>query len=474
MQSLFSAVDELDAVDAAAVPSSVLGEHLVALDGALARLAGVRARWLAEFDRTDGGAADGAVNTAAWLRRSCRTGDQDARTQVRVAAALRRLPTVAAALEAGEISWAHAVALVPVLTDAAERLDAADAAAIERTLLELARVDSVDRLRIAVRHTANALDPDGALTRAERDFGRRWLTAAVTDEGLVHLQGVLDAEGGAILLSALDAATGPPTPEDNRSRGQARADALVDLAQRQLDGGTLPTVGGRRPHLTLTASIETLRREERQAHGPWPTQTETQTPTPTPATHAAPALRWTGPIPTDTARRLACDALVTRLLLDNDGPPLHLGHTHRLVSPAQRVALAHRDGGCVFGGCERPPEWCDAHHIRSWLDGGATDLENLCLLCRFHHRFVHEYGWVVTRDALGRYTVERPPGASRAPRVPHRRSPAAPLSSDAWTTELRATARRATSSPTIRAGSTATRCTDSSTTPTGHAAARAP
>ncbi|MDQ1675106.1 MAG: hypothetical protein QOC93_250 [Actinomycetota bacterium] len=410
MRDLTAAIDELDAFDPASVPSSVLGGRLTELDRALARLHGLRARWLAEFDTADGGTADGAVTTAAWLRQTCRTGDHDARTQVRVAAALRRLPSTAAALAAGEISWAHAVALTSVLAEAAARLDPADAAAVEQTLLRLARVDTVDRLRIAVRHTANALDPDGALARADREFHRRWLTAAVTDDGLVHLQGVLDAEGGAILLAALDAAAGPPTPDDHRTRGQARADALVDLAGRQLDAGTLPTVGGRRPHLTLTASIESLRGGTAELTGT-AAGTHAGAAQPGRLLVRGPELGWTGPIPVETARRLACDAFVTRLLLDPDGQPLHLGHTRRLASPAQRLALAHRDGGCVFPRCDRPPEWCDAHHITSWIDGGRTDLEALCLLCRFHHRFVHEYGWIVTRDALGRYTVERPPGA---------------------------------------------------------------
>jgi hypothetical protein len=472
MRSLMSAIDELDAFDAPGAHSPVLGEWLVALDRALARLHGLRARWLAAFDAAQGGATDGAVTTAAWLRQTCRAADHDARTQVRVAAALRRLPTLASALEAGEISWAHVVAVIPVLTDAADRLDPDRAAALERTLLDLARVDTVDRLRIAVRHTANALDPDGGLTRAERDFSRRWLTAAVTGEGLVHLQGVLDAEGGAILLAALDAATGAPTPDDARSRGQARADALVDLAHRQLDGGTLPTVGGRRPHLTLTASIESLRREQ-AFHAPGDAPAPHPGPVPACAVERGPELDWTGPIPVETARRLACDSLVTRLLLAPDGQPLHLGHTRRLASAAQRLALAHRDGGCIFGGCDRPPEWCDAHHLRSWIDGGRTDLENLCLLCRFHHRFVHEYGWVVARDQSGRYTVERP--SAPAPGTARRRSRSARLSSGGWTTQPHRTARRDTVSPTIRPGSTATRCTGTSTTtPTGRAGARAP
>jgi HNH endonuclease len=153
---------------------------------------------------------------------------------------------------------------------------------------------------------------------------------------------------------------------------------------------------------------------------------------------------WVGPLPVETARRLACDAAVTRMLVtrhpqqpathaDGDGhhpigadrtgfphpdshigdlagrlraattllppvlggaptQPLEVGRATRVVSPAQRTALAVRDGGCRYPGCDRPPAWCDAHHLRHWLHGGATDLANLVLLCRAHHRAVHEGG----------------------------------------------------------------------------------
>jgi HNH endonuclease len=134
-----------------------------------------------------------------------------------------------------------------------------------------------------------------------------------------------------------------------------------------------------------------------------------------------------GPLPAETARRLACDATLTRVLVtrhhgerpedtdrgdDHPGDlparlraamallpealggaptqPLEVGRATRVVSAAQRTALAVRDGGCRYPGCDRPPAWCEAHHRRHWLHGGPTDLGNLVLLCRAHHRAVHE------------------------------------------------------------------------------------
>jgi hypothetical protein len=85
--------------------------------------------------------------------------------------------------------------------------------------------------------------------------------------------------------------------------------------------------------------------------------------------------------------------------------PLDLGRSTRVIHPTQRAALAVRDRGCVFPGCDRPLAWCDAHHLRHWLDGGPTDLANLALVCRTHHRRVHEEGWQLTRGPDGRSTA---------------------------------------------------------------------
>jgi hypothetical protein len=152
-----------------------------------------------------------------------------------------------------------------------------------------------------------------------------------------------------------------------------------------------------------------------------------------------------GPLDPEACRRLACDATVTRVVVSRQPPeagarchggdphdptgsglkgllwavlaklppilggapsrPLDVGRSSRVVTPAQRSALAVRDGGCVFPGCSRPLAWCEAHHVRHWLDGGPTDLDNLALVCRAHHREVHEGGWRLIRGPDGRFTA---------------------------------------------------------------------
>lgn len=108
-------------------------------------------------------------------------------------------------------------------------------------------------------------------------------------------------------------------------------------------------------------------------------------------------------------RRLACDAQIVPIVLGSEGQPLDVGRASRSVPPAIRRALTARDGGCAFPGCDRPPTWCEAHHVRHWADGGETALSNLVLLCGHHHRRVHHDGWHVGfgDDSHPRFT---PPG----------------------------------------------------------------
>jgi hypothetical protein len=97
------------------------------------------------------------------------------------------------------------------------------------------------------------------------------------------------------------------------------------------------------------------------------------------------------------ARWVACDATVTRIVLDPDGLPLDVGREKRVVPPHLRKAVERRDRHCVFAGCDAPTRWCDVHHLVEWINGGATSLENSALLCERHHTKVH-HGFRVERD----------------------------------------------------------------------------
>ena len=173
-----------------------------------------------------------------------------------------------------------------------------------------------------------------------------------------RIRGQLDTESAAIIRTALDPLAAPmPTTDDGgkdrRSAGRRVADALVELARRALDGGNLPERHAVRPHISVILDLETLlaKAGDRGIH---------------PA-----ALSFGGPMSAATARRLGCDADITRMITDPAGMPLDVGRSRRTVTPAQWAALAVRDGGCAFPGCPRPAAWCIAHHIVHWANGGT-------------------------------------------------------------------------------------------------------
>lgn len=242
-------------------------------------------------------------------------------------------------------------------------------------LTNLAHQLSVDDLRAAAKHLKNVIDPDGALRHAEEDFERRWLSIAPLLDGMFSIDGVLDAETSAALNTALAPFLVPVGSDDYRRPEQRRADGLAELVTIAVRSGELPTLSGTSASLQVDVPLSTLTGQ-----------------TPHPARLAGPSATptWLTPM---AAERLSCDASVRRLLLDPSGIPLDLGREVRVFTSAQRKALAVRDTRCRFPGCSRPSLHTDAHHLVPWARGGATDLSNGLLLCRYHHRKVHEGGW---------------------------------------------------------------------------------
>jgi hypothetical protein len=171
------------------------------------------------------------------------------------------------------------------------------------------------------------------------------------------------------------------------SGGEARADALVALADGYFAGDRGARTGGDRYQVLVHVDAGALSGDE---HG------------------SRCELDDGAPLATETARRLACDASIVRLL-ERDGKPLRIGRKTRSIPPALRRALCSRDRGCRFPGCTAR-RFVDAHHIEQWARGGPTDLDNLVQLCAAHHRLVHEGGFGVERGPGGRLVFRRPDG----------------------------------------------------------------
>ena len=127
----------------------------------------------------------------------------------------------------------------------------------------------------------------------------------------------------------------------------------------------------------------------------------------------------------DVAAILLCDPIITALVVDSLGVPLDMGREVRLANRRQRRALARRDGGCVFPGCDAPIGWCDAHHVTWWDDDGPTDIDNLALVCRYHHGVSHRRGWTMTQTTDQWFTWTTPSGQTLSSQRHRGRSPTA-------------------------------------------------
>jgi len=202
------------------------------------------------------------------------------------------------------------------------------------------------------------------------------------ENGMVAIRGQLDPEAGAVLRAALDPLSGPNPCEGNGGRDlrpadRRRAEALVEVCRRAVAAGAAAPA-------TTKAQVVVLIDYDTIADGVRGAGT----------TLAGEVLS------PGTVRRMGCDASIIPVVLGGAGQLLDVGRTRRLVTPGLLAALWVRDKECTFPGCGRPPQWCDAHHVRHWIDGGQTALLNLTLLCAYHHTYVHRRGLTATVTTL--------------------------------------------------------------------------
>ena len=259
---------------------------------------------------------------------------------------------------------------------------------VANILIDLATQVGADDLSAAARQVREAVNPDGALASCEKDFSRRRIYLSPLLDGMYTLDGILDPEAAAVVSTALQPFLVPSDASDERDTAQRRADGLVALAGVAMDQSLLPISGGSKPTLNVLTTLETLQGMKRSS----------STPPDAPRGTGALIDSTGGVLGSVAAQRLACDATISRVLLDPEGIPVQLGRAQRLFSPHQRKLLALRDAGCRFPGCGLPPAFTDAHHLHPWQAGGATDLPNGLLVCRWHHRHLHERGWQVRPD----------------------------------------------------------------------------
>jgi 5-methylcytosine-specific restriction endonuclease McrA len=360
------------------------------LDAAAARLLDL----IREFD-AQGGWNAGFRSCGEWL--SWRTGLDlgAAREKVRVARALGNLPRLAQALARGELSYAKVRALTRVATPD-----------IEERLLAVGRAGTAQHVERIVRGWRR-MDRKAEARDAALQHKGRALHVYQDEDGTVTVRGRLAPEVGALLIKALDAArealyqrariqvtkaadvsAETPVPVDETpTMEQQQADALALLAETALHHGLDPGAPGERYQVVVHVDAPVLADPD----------------------HPGQSVLDDGVrVSAETSQRLACDASRVIMRHDAEGRLLEISARTRTIPPALRRALQHRDQGCRFPGCGA--RFGQGHHIRHWAQGGPTTLSNLALLCRRHHRAVHEEGYQVERQPDGDLQFRHPSG----------------------------------------------------------------
>ena len=410
----FAVIDELAQADSAVATCAdasvwALSEHdlIAALDAThrlQQRLAAVQLARVRELDGRGTAVAQGASSTAVWLRHRLRLDVSAARRLVGLAASLDVAPSaVRDALASGAVSveQARVIADTAATVSARAGAEVADKAVgvlvdwagqFDPALLRKLGTRILDHVAPDLADAAAAAALAAEAARATRD---RHVTISEQADGRLRLSGTLDAEAAALLRAVIDPLSAPSGPDDTRCAGQRRHDALADVCRLALRTSELPENRrrprpARRHHRLRRAGAAVGCRHPRRR----------------PAAHprhcAPPRLRRSHPA--RRARR------------HRAGPRRR--PTRRLVTGPLRRALVLRDRGCAFPGCDRPPRWCAAHHIRHWADGGPTSLDNAVLLCGHHHRTsTTPSGWSGSATTATPSSCRRPgstPTSSRA------------------------------------------------------------
>ncbi|HEY4914063.1 MAG TPA: DUF222 domain-containing protein [Candidatus Dormibacteraeota bacterium] len=377
------ATQDVQASVSAAEVGEELRQTLRQVDVLLLNASSLAARFAAsnEYDM------QGYATAIDWIRLNCHQTSTVAADLIAVGKKLEGLPESHQAVLEGAIGFAHLKAMARTANSVGSKFD-------EALLLAKARESSPGKFYYTCQHYRHSADRKGFEAEQATQVENRMLWISTGEDGSVQLTGIFDPEGGAALRTAFEPLARKSGAHDDRTREKRLADAMVDMAMHVLDSGLIPQQGSQRTHLQVTASLETLLG--------------------LPGAPAADMEFSSVPVSSKTVERLACDASVTRILLDSGSAVIDVGRAKRTISGPARKALNIRDRGCTWPGCERPASWTSGHHIQHWFHGGTNDPPNLTLLCYRHHWMVHEGNWQIVRGDDGRI-VTIPPTAKFGP-----------------------------------------------------------
>ena len=307
-----------------------------------------------EFDANRCWEAQGFKSCAEWLNFHCGLGPGTAREHLRVAHALENLPQISQAFANGALSYSKVRAMTRAATPENE--------SFLMMVAEHGTANHVERLISQYRRSEKLRHPDAA----DEIYRGREMSYHYDDDGCLVIKARLPADRGEVVVKALESAMDAAFDADLEIPVAARrADALTDIAETYLNHPD--NAGSTADRYQVVVHVD--------------------------AAASGSAHLENGPnVSAETSKRIACDCSATIIEEDAHGEVLNIGRRSRTIPPAMRRALKARDGGCRFPGCTSH-KFCDGHHVRHWADGGETSLDNLVLLCRFHHHLVHEGGF---------------------------------------------------------------------------------
>jgi len=382
-----------------------------------------------------------AVRVGTLVREAAVDGSTDPDTGLMFEAAEPWLAPVAAAVAAGAVSVGAADAIRAGLGQPSDNVSSDALASAAAELCALATTVDVDRLRARARELRDDLDAAGVADRERERFDKRSLRHFELSNGMGRFVWDLDPENYAVAKELYNRATSPKrgvrfvdgpnkdTAErilnDPRTIGQLASDTFLGLLQAGSDADSSHLLGTGGASIRVLVSKATLSGTgtgsgtgsgtggnsdaDSTGHSDGDRRDEGATYSGTYSGTGIGRIEGiTTPISAATVQRLSCDGTTTEITLDAFGRPLDVGREQRTFTPKQRIALAVRDGACMFGDCDKEPAMTEAHHIIPWAEGGRTDLANGILLCRFHHLLIHNNGWEIYLVGTDYYLLPPP------------------------------------------------------------------
>lgn len=373
---------------AAPFTAAEVGQQIVHLVRCAEKLKLEAARLTGIFAETGEAENQGSNDVIDWVRHHARTSAGEALALRSVGAQVANLPASVEALGKGEIGFGH---LRNMSYNAAfsEKSGSFD----EMPLLELAKVESVSRFRRTARSYRHIQDAQRVVEEEVAAVEFRNLTFNQTDDGRCFVNVELDPAGFLTAMTAIDGRSDRFGRDDHRLKARRRADGFVEMCRDDMERGAKPADSLPPVHIVINTSLETFQGRP-----------------------GAPAAETEYDVMLSGAAvgRLSCAAAITGILMDGKLLPVGVSKLKRRLSKREMRALRQMYPRCVRPGCRRPSSQCEAHHITWWSLGGKTQIEDMCMLCPFHHWQLHEGGWQMARQGDGSF-VWIPPQFARGP-----------------------------------------------------------